>query len=146
MPEQPSSPTICIDANILLRRLLGGPKYEEVRTLWLEWVKTPTTLIAPPLLNFEVTAVIWRYTYLKQITAHEGQKALETAFAQDIQIQYPSDLHTRAWAIAEKLNLPQAYDAHYLALAQIYNCEFWTLDQKLVQTAQTNFSFVRSIE
>lgn len=147
MPTPANSSIVCIDANILLRRLLGGPKYEKTRSKWLDWNKNQqTTLIAPPLFNFEVTAVVWRYVYLKQITPNEGIEALETAFEQDIQIRYPSNLHLKAWEAAQKLNLPQAYDAHYLALSQIYNCDFWTLDEKLYHTARAKFSFAHLIE
>jgi predicted nucleic acid-binding protein len=33
------------------------------------------------------------------------------------------------------LNLPTAYDAQYLAVAQRYECDFWTADEHLFNVA-----------
>jgi len=52
------------------------------------------------------------------------------------------DLHNRAWQLATQLNRPTAYDAHYLALAKILDCEFWTADQRLVNAAQSTLPWV----
>ncbi len=37
----------------------------------------------------------------------------------------------RAIELAEQYSLPATYDAHYLALAERNQCEYWTADTRL---------------
>ncbi|NPA27193.1 MAG: type II toxin-antitoxin system VapC family toxin, partial [Chloroflexi bacterium] len=52
------------------------------------------------------------------------------------------ELHLEALALAHELNLPAAYDAHYLALARRMNAEFWTADQRLAKAVARRFPWV----
>ncbi len=68
---------------------------------------------------------------------------LQTLIAQRVQIIYPADLHARALALALRYAQPQAYDAHYLALAESLNCEFWTADERLYRALRGELTWVR---
>jgi predicted nucleic acid-binding protein len=46
----------------------------------------------------------------------------------------PAGLHQRAWELARYFNFPVACDAHYLALAEMADCPFWTADKRLFNT------------
>lgn len=139
-----SSP-ICIDTNLVLRLLLGGPNRQEVRDQWDRWIEKGVTLIAPPLFAFEVTSVLRYHVYRKLITAERGWHAFQSIFNQGIRLEYPPNLHKRAWQIAQRFNLPAAYDAHYGALADHFACEFWTLDHKLYKSIQSDLPWVHTI-
>lgn len=41
--------------------------------------------------------------------------------------------------LARQFNLPAAYDAHYLALAERLEAELWTLDRKLFNAVHPIF-------
>ncbi|MCZ7674015.1 MAG: hypothetical protein M5U34_46225 [Chloroflexi bacterium] len=41
--------SICVDTNLVLKILLGGPNRQQVREQWNQWVKREFTFIAPPL-------------------------------------------------------------------------------------------------
>ena len=56
-----------------------------------------------------------------------------------------ANLHRTALTIAATYDLPAAYDAHYLALAQILGCDFWTGDGTLINTLRGRLAFVRWI-
>jgi predicted nucleic acid-binding protein len=45
--------------------------------------------------------------------------------------------------LASQFNLAATYDAHYLALAERENCEFWTADERLYNSVRDRFSWVR---
>lgn len=57
----------------------------------------------------------------------------------------PAGLYHRALIIADTYGLPAAYDAHYVALAEWLECEFWTDDRKLVRRVERDLPFVRQI-
>jgi predicted nucleic acid-binding protein len=46
-------------------------------------------------------------------------------------------------SFATRFNRPAAYDAHYLALAEMMNCEFWTADERLFNAVRDKLSWVR---
>jgi predicted nucleic acid-binding protein len=62
---------------------------------------------------------------------------------------YPVEFHEddallkEAYELAIRFNRPRAYDTQYMALAQRLNCEFWTADERLVNSTQTQFSQIR---
>jgi alpha-galactosidase len=51
----------------------------------------------------------------------------------------------RVFALAQRLALPAAHDAHYLALAERLGAEFWTADQRLVRAVQPQLSWVHGL-
>ncbi len=54
-------------------------------------------------------------------------------------------VNLRALEIMERFALPSAYDAHYLALAEVRQCECWTADERLWNTMKKDLSWVRWI-
>ena len=46
-------------------------------------------------------------------------------------------------SLATRFNRPTAYDAKYLALAEMMNCEFWTADERLFNAVRDELSWVR---
>ena len=54
----------------------------------------------------------------------------------------PTGLHQRAWELARYFGLPAAYDAHYLALAEMADCAFWTADKRLFDAVHEELGWV----
>jgi predicted nucleic acid-binding protein len=46
-------------------------------------------------------------------------------------------------SLATRFNRPAAYDAHYLALAEMMNCEFRTADRWLFNVVKDELAWVR---
>ena len=59
-------------------------------------------------------------------------------------INHPA-LHVHAWTIADQLSMPKAYDAQYLALADILECDVWTMDRRLINAVQGRFRRLRPV-
>ena len=140
----PSSP-ICVDANLLVPRAVGGtnPPVPDLLALWKRWDDDGRRYVAPFLLRYEVTNAFHRMVHLGDITANAGRVALRAALAVPIILYTDEDLHERALDIAGRFRLPAAYDSHYLALADRLGVEFWTADKKLYNSVSTSLPWVR---
>lgn len=67
------------------------------------------------------------------------------ALARELEFHAPPGMHQLAFALAADLNLPAAYDAHYLVLAELLGCEFWTDDQSLLRQTRDRLPYVRPL-
>ncbi|HEX9596532.1 MAG TPA: type II toxin-antitoxin system VapC family toxin, partial [Anaerolineales bacterium] len=122
---------VCIDASLVLRTLVPDAFTEQALALLARWQEKQTTLIAPALLAFEVTATLRRYVHFKRIAPAQGESAFTQWQALGIRLSHRKALFPLAWALAKQFQRPTAYDTAYLALAQLHHCDFWTADEKL---------------
>ena len=128
-----NSSTICIDASIVLRRMLQ-PDDKAVKNLWQSWVADEIRLVAPTLLFYEVTNGLYQQQRNNYLSPETIWKALELALELPINLVNEANLHLRAREIAMQYELPATYDAHYLALAEWMDIDLWTADRKLINT------------
>jgi predicted nucleic acid-binding protein len=135
---------ICVDANLVIR-LVVDPSDESIRPLWEEWEAARRQLAAPSLLYYEVTNALHRYQTLGYMSTLSVQLALEAALALPLHVHREPGLHRRALALAQRLGLPAAYDAHYLAVAEQLGGELWTADRALAQAAQSELDWVHLV-
>ena len=126
---------ICVDASFVLKLLLDEPDSLRAVEHWSEWIAEDCELVAPFHLVFEVVAVLRNNVYRKVITAEAGAKALAAFLAQDIALLHPDNLIEQGWLVAERFNRPTVYDAMYLALGELLECEVWTADRRLYNAA-----------
>lgn len=141
-----NSSTVCVDASVVLRRALQ-PDDDIIKRLWQSWVDDDVRLVAPTLLFYEVTNGLYRQQRNKVLSPETIEKALELALDLPINLVNEANLHLRAREIAVKYNLPATYDAHYLALAEWMEAEFWTADMKLVNALKLfKVKWVKGIE
>lgn len=137
--------TVCIDANLVVNALTPGPYSIQAINLIDLWGRQQITLLAPSLLGFEVTSALRRMVYQKVIYPEHGESAF-TAFRQ-LAIRYSSrgEIFRQAWRLAKELDRPRAYDTAYLAVARLYQCDFWTADERLFNVAHPVYPWVRWI-
>jgi predicted nucleic acid-binding protein len=127
--------TICVDAGIVIRRILF-PEDIKLHQLWTEWNQNNNQIFAPTLLPFEIINVLYRYQRQGMFSPDTSNLAIQTALALPIELSHSKDLHTNAFRLAQKFDLSAAYDAHYLALAEMLGAEFWTVDKQLYNTLE----------
>jgi len=135
--------SVCVDAGIVIKLVVNEEDSDLAESLWRSWLQNDILPIAPGLFPFEVTAVIRKAVYQGRISPDEGWEALQKALAFAVTILTPTSLHEAAWEFATHFNRPTAYDAHYLALAEMYGCEFWTADRRLYNAVKEELSWVK---
>ncbi|MDP1585148.1 MAG: type II toxin-antitoxin system VapC family toxin [Bradyrhizobium sp.] len=116
---------IVVDASAMLEALLRLPAARAVERRMFEPAQT---LHTPHLLDVEVAQVIRRYAANREIDAERGRTAL--ADLADFPLhRYPHDfLLPRVWELRNNLT---AYDAIYVALAEVLDAPLLTHDQRL---------------
>jgi predicted nucleic acid-binding protein len=112
-------------------QLVAFPEKKQVHAIWEHWDDQGYQIIAPTLLFYEVTNVLYRYQRHSMFSSETVSTSLAAALALPITLVEDSDLHLLAAATAERFDLSAAYDAHYLALAERSNAELWTTDERL---------------
>ena len=93
-------------------------------------------MIAPPLFPFEVANALHRRVRDGELTASEATDLFGSLRPFQIRIETADSLHERALTLAAELGQQAAYDAHYLALAEAFDCRFWTADRPFFTAAQ----------
>ncbi len=128
------SNSVCIDASLALSWLFYDNCREQSDYLWSKWQQEAVTMLAPPMFHAEVTSVIRRNVYFKKILPEEGDRLYNVLTGLPVSIINNRYVYQGAWRLAREYNLPVCYDMQYLALAELEDCEFWTLDRKLINT------------
>lgn len=116
---------IVVDASAVLELLLRTDAAARVAArLFL----TPESWHAPHLLDLEVAQVLRRYAATGEISEPRGKEALEDLV--DLPLtRYPHDvLLPRIWELRHNVT---AYDAAYLALAEVLDAPLVTRDSRL---------------
>jgi predicted nucleic acid-binding protein len=120
---------IVVDASALIEVLLRTPAAIAVE----RWLFDPRqTLHAPHLLDVEVAQVVRRYAAKGEIDGGRGRAAL--ADLSDFPLRrYPHEfLLPRVWDLRNNLT---AYDAVYIALAEVLDAPLLTRDHRLAAAA-----------
>lgn len=138
---------VCVDANILVKLVLFEEYSDLAHALWRAWEEQEVERIAPPFMPFEAVSAIRSSLTRKLISAQEADLAFHNlqSHLQTVGVMRPPDLLERAWEIAKGLRQGQVFDAYYVALAQILDCELWTADEKLYVAAFRVYSKVKHI-
>ncbi|MEA3412769.1 MAG: type II toxin-antitoxin system VapC family toxin [Pseudomonadota bacterium] len=118
---------IVVDASVVLEVLLRTPAADELEARLFSPV---TTLHAPHLLDVEVAQVLRRYCRAGDISPQRGADALTDL--DDLSIaRYPHTIFLpRIWELRDNVT---AYDAAYIALAEILAAPLITRDGRLLK-------------
>ncbi|MBC7814997.1 MAG: type II toxin-antitoxin system VapC family toxin [Burkholderiales bacterium] len=127
--------TICVDINVAIQLVVAEDTSVKAKSLWQSWAEADTQLVVPSLFWYEAASILSKKVHRQLITDAESTSALITLMNMPFQTISVENLHMRALEMALRLKQPQAYDAHYLVIAQAINCEFWTDDERLYRTA-----------
>jgi predicted nucleic acid-binding protein len=116
---------IVLDASATIEWLLQTPLGERIDG---RVFSRPESLHAPHLIDVEVVQVLRRYAAAGLITPARGAEALEDLRALPL-TRYPHDLFLeRVWEMRANLT---AYDASYVALAEVLEAPLVTCDRRL---------------
>jgi predicted nucleic acid-binding protein len=135
---------ICVDASVAVKWILPEELSDQARALYRAHLRAREPIVAPTLLLYEVTNIVRQQLRARRVPSLVAAgRLLDDFLAFAIDFHDPPALHKQALAIADAFDLPAAYDAHYLALAEDFDCEFWTNDQRLLRRVGRSLPYVR---
>src|SRR5918998_2835670 len=133
---------ICVDASVAVKWILAEERSDRADALYDATVDAYQPIIAPQLLPVEVTNILrQRMRAQSGISLVTATEFLDAFLALPIEFHNPAGLHHQALVLADALDLPTTYDAHYLALDERLGCELWTDDQRLIRQGPTTLPF-----
>jgi predicted nucleic acid-binding protein len=137
---------ICVDASVAVKWILEEERSDLALALYDAVVQAGQSIVAPPLLPLEVTNILrQRMRANPEVSLTEATDQLDDFLARPNDYHNPMGLHHQALVLADALDLPATYDAHYLALAERLGCELWTDDLRLIRRVATSLPFVHWI-
>ncbi|MFZ5617032.1 MAG: type II toxin-antitoxin system VapC family toxin [Pseudomonadota bacterium] len=120
---------IVLDASVLLELLTGSP----TGTLVAERLEARRAqLHAPHLIDLEVAQVLRRFAVAGEFTRERGRAALDDLADFPIHRHRHGVLLPRIWELRDSLT---AYDAAYVALAELLDAPLLTRDRKIQRAA-----------
>lgn len=119
-----------IDSSLFIKAHIMNPDQALCLTILNKLKKSK--LIVPTLWFYEVTSVMAKIVYLKQINKEESKSILRQAMALDVEVIEPDEIqNSLALEWAFRLKRGSAYDCFYLAISDSLNVPFWTADKRL---------------
>jgi predicted nucleic acid-binding protein len=119
---------IVVDASAVLDALLDTSRSEAVQR---RLFRPRETIVAPYLLDIEVLQVLRRYWNSKQLEEARAVEAIDDYFALPIERYVHQPLLGRIWELRATLT---AYDATYVALAELLGTRLLTTDARLAKS------------
>jgi predicted nucleic acid-binding protein len=135
---------IVLDASVAAKAMVPEQYSDLAISLIEDSSNTDVRLVALFLLPVEVTNVIRRRMRLERVSLMEATRILDDFLALPIELLGGAGLHRLALRLTEAHSLG-AHDAHYVALAQLLNCDLWTADQRILRAVDGRLPFVRWI-
>ena len=136
---------IGVDASVAAKWIFTGEHSDQARALLRTAPSVPERIVAPPRLPIEVTNIIRQRMRQEGLPLPEARQQLATFLAIPVTLRAPRTLYRRALEIAQEHDLPAAYDAHNVALAERLRCVLWPDDQRLLRALGSRLTFVRPI-
>ena len=121
---------VVVNASLAVKDVLREPYAEQPLAIAKEWAARHIRLTAPWALLVEVTNGLHRRTLPEQISLFRVHR-LPTAFlGLGIEIRESRQLRLRALELAQESQQLAIYDAHYMALAEILDCDLFTANER----------------
>jgi predicted nucleic acid-binding protein len=128
---------LVVDANVLVSLAVPTPASTRAAERLDDWLSSEAELFAPSLWSYEAVSAIRKFASSGTLSREEAFMAVGRLLSLGIQDVPPTEeLHRKALAWAERLQLFVAYDPAYIALAEQLDVPFWTADGKLARKAK----------
>ncbi len=135
--------TVCIDASIAAKWVLVESDTEVANVLLSDLRASGARMVVPLHLPAEVTSAVYKRLRDGMVTTAEAHQALALFDSVEITPHHPAGITRRAITIAAGFGSKYPYDAFYLALGELLDCDVWTADRALYAAAHAGFPRLR---
>jgi predicted nucleic acid-binding protein len=138
------STEVCVDASLAIKVVVPETGSDRGDALFARWAGEEVQLIAPVFFEVETDSILRQKASLRrELTPDQAQRAFASLRVLPIKTRHSVKQRERAWEIASEFQFPTVYDATYLALAELSQCEFWTADEKLFKQVRDKLTYVQ---
>ncbi len=134
---------VVVDASLVVKWLVSEIDSDRATQLLLDWARNGILIVAPIMILTEVSNVLHKKAQNQTVNIRDTRRLLDQ-LSNLLLLDYIA-MHERAIEMASFLGEQDAYDCHYLALAEHLDCDFWTADRAFHNAAQERFPRVRYI-
>ena len=138
-------PLRCIDTSFVVAWLVPSQRSDLVTDAWLAYSRGEDEFVGPPLLYVETVSVIRRLASRRMLSDEEATELVTEFLDLNISALTPPGLYLRSYELASRYGHSKAYDACYLALAELLSCNLLTLDQRLYNSVAGDFPWIRLV-
>ncbi|GAC1616126.1 MAG: type II toxin-antitoxin system VapC family toxin [Ktedonobacteraceae bacterium] len=138
---------VVVDASIAVKWVVNEEDSDVAKTLLTKWGNTKMVVTAPSLLIYEITNIFYRHVQSGKLQSEDAKKGLDEIINKTLTFRFSPNttLSLRAMELAHQFGLSATYDAHYLALAELQECELWTADTRMWRAVKGKLSWIRSL-
>ncbi len=134
---------VVVDASLVFKWLVEEEDSDDAEALLEHWQGQRIAPIAPSLMLFEVANALHRRVTRAGLTIELAALLIESRLIPLMLLNNAPEVHRRALELASELGQGAVYDCHYLALAEILDCEMWTADERFYRSASPMVSRLR---
>lgn len=137
--------TVVVDASLALKWIIDEIDTPSAQMLLKHWLSQSIIVLAPNLLIYEVTNILYKRIRRDELTLERALDAFNLLMQINLNFEAIKDkqLSVKALDFTVRYKLPATYDAHYLALADREQCDFWTADEHLYNSVKGQLLWVR---
>lgn len=138
---------VVVDASLALKWVLPEADSNTAINLLQRWNTSNMEIIAPALFTYEATNILYRQVVTNKLSYEEVSKLLTKLLSIGILLNFVKhrEISLRAMDLAYRFGLNATYDAHYLALAEHEECEYWTADSRLYNAVKNKLLWVHQL-
>jgi predicted nucleic acid-binding protein len=127
--------SIVVDSSTVVAALLSTDLHGE----WAERLVAEHALYAPELVLVEVTSVLRRLEFSKEITTAEASAARDDLMQLELELFGFEPFAERIWELRQSVT---SYDAWYVAIAEALEFPLATLDNRLARSSAPKCEFL----
>jgi predicted nucleic acid-binding protein len=129
---------IVVDSSVAIKWFVVEPLSTEARRILDGYQTGVLTLLAPDLINAEVSNIVWKKQRFQGLAAMDAQQIIDEFQKLTIVFTPTAALLDEAFRLAVA-HERTVYDALYIALSVRQQCPYVTADEKLVNTIGASF-------
>lgn len=137
---------VIVDTSIAVKWVLNESLTATADALLADWLRAGLRPRVPSWFACEVANLLYQKVREGRLTLLDAQEGVTAIMAAVAVQDFDAAVAVRALELAMRFRQPASYDAHYLALAEVLDCDLWTADGRFWRAVQGRHPRIHWIE